>query len=60
MKKYVYELTIEAKEEKEAETKMTALTAVASMLTATELTKLAHILKHDPVKTTLAKKYLKA
>ena len=59
MKKFSYELTIEAKEEKEAETKVAALTSIASGLTAPELSKLAHIIKHDPVKTTLAKKYLK-
>ncbi len=59
MKKFNYELTIEAKEEKEAEAKMTALTALASGLTVQELTKLAHMIKHDPVKTALAKKYLK-
>lgn len=58
MKKYFYDLMIEAKEEKEAEAKMTALTALAAGLTASELVRLAHIIKHDPVKTALAKKYL--
>jgi len=59
MNKFSYDLTIEAKEEKEAESKVAALTTLASCLTALELTRLAHIVKHDPVKTTLAKKYLK-
>jgi len=59
MKKFPYEITIEAKEEKEAETKMAAVTTLISCLTAQELARLAHIVKHDPVKTTLAKKYLK-
>ncbi|GGA89945.1 hypothetical protein [Puia dinghuensis] len=59
MKKFVYDLTLEAASEKEAEAKMTALTTLASALTHTELTRLAYIIKHDPVKTALAKKYLK-
>ncbi|HEX9510596.1 MAG TPA: hypothetical protein VF939_08935 [Puia sp.] len=59
MKKFFYDLTIEAKEEKEAEAKMTALTTLASTLTTQELARLAHIVKNDPVKTALAKKYLK-
>ena len=58
MTKYYYDLTIEAVEEKEANAKMTALITLASRLTEKELTKLAHIIKHDPVKTALAKKYL--
>ena len=58
MKKFHYDISIEAKTESEAEAKMIALTALASRLSQTELTKLAHIVKHDPVKTALAKKYL--
>ena len=58
MKKYHYNMSIEAKEEKEADAKMAALTILASKLTEKELTKLAHVIKHDPVKTALAKKYL--
>lgn len=58
MKKYHYELSIEASSENEAEAKMTALTTLASKLSQKELTKLAHVIKHDPVKTALAKKYL--
>ena len=58
MKKYHYDLSIEAKSETEADAKMTALTVLASKLSAQELTKLAHIVKTDPVKTNLAKKYL--
>lgn len=58
MKKFQYELSIEAKEEKEADTKMAALTVLAAKLSAQELSRLAHIIKHDPVKTALAKKYL--
>lgn len=58
MKKYHYDLSIEASSENEAEAKMTALTTLASKLSQKELTKLAHVIKHDPVKTALAKKYL--
>lgn len=58
MKKYHYDISIEAKTETEADAKMTALTTLASKLSQAELTKLAHVIKHDPVKTVLAKKYL--
>ena len=58
MKKYKYEITIEANSETDADTKMAALTTLASKLSAKELCKLAHIVKHDPVKTAMAKKYL--
>lgn len=58
MPKYTYELAIEATKESEAETKMKALTVLASKLTAKELEKLAHIVKHDPVKTAMAKSAL--
>lgn len=58
MQKYQYDITIEAKAEGEADQKMAALTTLASKLTAQELGKLAHIVKYDPVKTALAKKYL--
>jgi hypothetical protein len=58
MKKYHYDISIEAKSENEANAKMNALTTLASKLSEKELTKLAHVIKHDPVKTALAKKYL--
>ncbi len=58
MKKYYYEISIEAKTENDAETKMKALTVLASKLSEKELSKLAHVIRHDPVKTALAKKYL--
>lgn len=58
MNKYKYTINLEAKGEKEAEAKMQALTTLASRLNEKELTKLAHVIKHDPVKTALAKKYL--
>lgn len=58
MKKHQYDISIEAKTESEADLKMNALTTLASKLSEKELTKLAHIVKTDPVKTALAKKYL--
>ena len=41
MKKYQYDISIEAKTESEADAKMTALTTLASKLSQKELTKLA-------------------
>ena len=58
MKKFHYDISIEAKSETEADAKMTALITLASKLSQVELTKLAHVIKYDPVKTALAKKYL--
>ncbi len=58
MNKYQYDISIEAKSESEAEAKMNALTTLASKLSEKELTKLAHVIKNDPIKTALAKKYL--
>lgn len=58
MKKFHYDISIEAKHETDADQKMKALTILASKLSEKELSRLAHIVKHDPVKTSLAKKYL--
>lgn len=58
MPKYSYELEIAANTEKEADTKMKALTVLASKLNEKELEKLSDIIKNDPVKTALAKKAL--
>ena len=58
MQKFHYDISIEAKSEGESNAKMNALTTLASKLSEKELTKLAHVIKHDPVKTALAKKYL--
>lgn len=58
MNKYSYELEITASNEQEAETKMKALTVMASKLTAKELEKLAHVVKHEPMKMAMAKKAL--
>ncbi|HBF89371.1 MAG TPA: hypothetical protein DDX39_12085 [Bacteroidales bacterium] len=58
MNKYAFKITIEASNENDAETKMKALTVLASKLTEKELDKLAWIIKNDPAKTKLAKQYL--
>ncbi len=57
-KTYEFEMAVEASSQEEAESKMQALAALVSGLTPEELKKLAHIIKHDPAKTALAKKYL--
>lgn len=57
-KTYEFDFAIEASSKSEAETKMAALAVMASRLSPEELTKLAHVIKNDPVKTALAKKYL--
>jgi hypothetical protein len=58
MKDYNYNMRITALLEREATEKMAALVVLASRLSAKELTRLAHIVQHDPIKTALAKKYL--
>lgn len=58
MKKYTYEISIEATSEKEADTKMKALSVLAKKLSAKELEKLADIIQNDPQKTALAKQAL--
>jgi hypothetical protein len=58
MKKFQYDISIEAKTETEADGKMTALTTLASKLSTKELTKLAQVVTNDPIKTAMAKKYL--
>jgi hypothetical protein len=58
MNKYSYELAISATDEAEAETKIKALSVLASKLSAKELDKLAYVVKNDPVKTAIAKKAL--
>jgi len=58
MKNHQYNFKIEAETEKEANAKMAALTVLASKLSEKELTKLADIVAHNPVKTALAKRYL--
>lgn len=58
MKKFSYDLTIEAATEAEADSKMSAIGNLLKKLTTKEFLKLADIVKNDPVKTALAKKAL--
>lgn len=58
MKSYKYQVTLEESSESEADAKIEALSVLAKKLSVKELSKLAHIVKTDPVKTALAKKYL--
>ena len=58
MKSYTYKVTLEEKTETEADAKIEALTTLAKKLSVKELSKLAHVVKTDPAKTALAKKYL--
>jgi hypothetical protein len=58
MKKFRYEITIEANAEKEALIKMQAVVTLVSKLSANELDKLAYIVKNDPVKLAMAKNAL--
>lgn len=58
MEKFTFNITIEAKSQNEANDKMIAISILASKLSEKELTKMAYIIKNDPVKTAMAKKYL--
>jgi hypothetical protein len=56
--KSTYKFTLEENSEQEADAKIEALSTLAKKLSVKELSKLAHVVKTDPVKTALAKKYL--
>jgi hypothetical protein len=58
MKKYQYDIAIVANSEQEADTKMKAITILASKLNSRELERLAYVVEHEPMKTALAKKAL--
>ncbi len=58
MKKFNYDISIEAASEAEADAKMNALCVLAKKLNTKELLKLADIVQNDPVKTAIAKKAL--
>lgn len=58
MNKHKFTLIIEAKNDTDAEQKVKALTILASRLSPKELEQLANVVKNDPVKTALAKRYL--
>ena len=58
MKKFKYQLSIEATTEQEATVKMQSIVTLVSKLSAKELEKLAYIVKNDPVKLAMAKNAL--
>lgn len=53
-----FKIKIEAKGETDANEKMKGLVILASKLTTKEISKLADVVKNNPVQTALAKKYL--
>ena len=58
MTTFNYEINIEATTEAEAESKMRAITILVKKLKTNELSRLAHIVQNDPIKTAMAKKAL--
>jgi hypothetical protein len=58
MTTFNYEINIEATTEAEAESKMRAITILVKKLKANELSRLAHIVQNDPIKTAMAKRAL--
>lgn len=58
MAKFIYDFKIEAGSEKEADAKMEALTVIVCRLSTKEMSRLADIVKNDPVKLALAKSAL--
>lgn len=58
MTKFSFDITIEAETQKDAEMKLKAAAALMQKLRPNEIARLAEIVKNDPVKTALAKKYL--
>lgn len=58
MKKFTFEITLQAESEKEAHDKMKALSVFAGRLDSKTLLKFAHVVKNDPTKLKLAKSFL--
>lgn len=56
MNKYSFDITIEATSPQEAETKLKAASILMQKLKVNELSKLADVVKNDPIKTAIAKK----
>ena len=55
MNEYTYNLTILATSQEESIKKMQAISILLDELKEKELSKLAHVVKHDPIKTKMAK-----
>lgn len=58
MKKYQYDITINAPSEQDADAKMKSLTVLASKLSTKEIERLAYVVEYEPAKTAIAKKAL--
>lgn len=58
MNKFSFEITIEGETQKDAEMKLKAAAMLMQKLRPNEISRLAEVVKNDPVKTALAKKYL--
>lgn len=55
MNEYKYNITLQANSKEEAIKKMQAITALLDELNEKELSKLAYVVKNDPMKTKMAK-----
>jgi hypothetical protein len=55
MNDYTYKISIQAKTQDEAIKKMNAISILLDELQEKELSKLAHVVKNDPIKTKMAK-----
>lgn len=58
MKKFSFDITIEAGTASEAEDKLKAASTLMARLHVKEIKKLAEVVQNDPVKTAIAKKAL--
>lgn len=58
MQNFEYKLSVGANNENEADQKIKAITVLLKKLSEKELSKLAHIVANDPVKTAFAKSAL--
>lgn len=58
MNTYKYEVQVEATSKEEAVAKMQAICDLLKKLNQKELSKLAHVVMNDPIKTALAKRAL--
>jgi len=58
MNKYSFDVTVEATSQEEAVAKLKAASTLMQKLKVNEITRLAEVVKNDPIKTTIAKKAL--
>ncbi len=54
--KYSFEITIESASEEDAQLKLKAATVLMQKLKTNEITRLADVVKNDPMRTAIAKK----